>query len=308
MRTFYKYYSHLPEEYLLNPTIKLTPPSLLNDPFEYIVPEDIINYINNDKELKKITHEYMEMWGYSRQELTDHIIRCLSHCGIVSLSETPRNLLMWAHYGAQHKGICIGYKETFFDNHIKNNEADWEDEIPYFYRPEKINYDSTRLVPNETKIMRYDGKSIIYNIISHILTIKSDEWIYEKEHRCIVPIYWGDSFTTSRPYFKPREAENGVIKLNKNEYIHYIGKMFKLEDGNRDYHKFLAPERTSIFKSISSQDISSIYFGCKSDTRYVHKIINLITGNPQKLGHIKAYIFKPSSSRFELEIESCLSE
>lgn len=304
MRTLYKYYSALPDTYLLNPTIKLTPPSALNDPFENIIPGDIINFIFNDSEMSSIAHEYMRELKINRHDFIHQINMGLAHCGIVSLSETPRNLLMWAHYGAQHKGICIGYKSDFLNADSKNNIAESENDIPYFYHPIKVNYDTVRLAPNETKIIKHEGKSLMFNILSHMLTIKGDEWIYEKEHRCIVPIYWGDCYTTQRPYFVAPEAKNGIIDLKENEYISFINSMFILHD-DKDDTKFLAPERTSIFKKIPPEMIDSIYFGCRADIKYTHQVLHTIKNNQPKLGHIKAYVFNASSYRYELEAEAC---
>lgn len=36
----------------------------------------------------------------------------LYNCGILSLSATPRSILMWAHYGAQHSGICFEFNRS----------------------------------------------------------------------------------------------------------------------------------------------------------------------------------------------------
>ncbi|MFM5578539.1 DUF2971 domain-containing protein [Aeromonas veronii] len=304
MRTLYKYYSYLPKEYFLEPTIKLTHTSQLNDPFESIVPEDIIEYINTDDELKNETMNFMKENKMNRHELSGYITNCLNHCGIVSLSETPRNLLMWAHYGKQHKGICIGYKENLLDIPSCNNEADITEEIPYFYKPVKIDYDSTRLAPNETKILKYENKSIIYNILAHILTTKSDEWVYEKEHRCIVPIYWSDAYIAGKTYFQHRTPENGIIKFKDNEYIVDLrGSTYELNDGDKTKHKLISKEGTSLLKMISSKSIESLYFGCNVSIKYMCDILHIIDNNPETLGHIKIFKFTPNPSRFSLDIE-----
>lgn len=36
----------------------------------------------------------------------------IASLGIFSLSETPDNSLMWAHYGGSHEGICLGFEVT----------------------------------------------------------------------------------------------------------------------------------------------------------------------------------------------------
>ncbi|MEL1213900.1 DUF2971 domain-containing protein [Aeromonas caviae] len=310
MRTLYKYYNNLPKEYFLDPSIKLTPPSQLNDPFENIIPQDIFDYINTDEELKSETHKYMKRWNYDKSKLTEHILKCLNNCGVVSLSETPRNLLMWAHYGDQHRGICVGYKESLLDSHLRENETEGEDELPYFHRPIKVNYDSTRLAPNETKILKYENKTIIYNILTHVLTTKSDEWIYEKEHRCIVPIYWCDAFITKKASFKTRGPDNGVIKLDTKECIYHSveGNMYKFDDGDDKYMKFLSMKQTTLLKMISSEDIDSLYFGCKTDKKYIREVLDLIESNKDKLGHIKVFFFTPNHSRFSLDVKMSIEE
>ncbi|MCC6071475.1 DUF2971 domain-containing protein [Massilia sp. GCM10020059] len=39
----------------------------------------------------------------------DEVAEMLDRVGILSLTENWDDMLMWSHYGAQHKGICIGF-------------------------------------------------------------------------------------------------------------------------------------------------------------------------------------------------------
>lgn len=299
MKILYKYYNTLPQDYILNPTIKLTPPVCLNDPFESILPEELLDFMKKDRELRSLTNQFKARFNRSDNDIVKIMEHGLAHCGIVSLSETQRNLLMWAHYGAQHKGLCIGYKENLFENELELEDVDDKGDVPYFEGPIKMNYDTTRFDPNGPGIKLHDNQSIIFNVLAHVLTTKSDEWIYEKEHRYIVPITWGDCYYSSKMYFDQKN-KNKIITLDEGEYISYIPKMFKLNTPNEKNVKLMSVDSSHIMKKIACDKIESIYFGCKADKKYANNILALIQNNSNLLGHIRVYRFTESKSRFEL--------
>lgn len=80
---------------------------------------------------------------------------------------TPRNnsMLMWSHYGDQHKGICVGFDHELLEGSPPRNSLGH----PLYKKISQINYTNTR--PN--------SKS------ADLLTQKSLEWAYEQEHRII---------------------------------------------------------------------------------------------------------------------------
>lgn len=302
VKVLYKYYSSLPNDYILNPTIKLTTPISLNDPFENIIPKDLLSFMKKDKYLLALTNEFKNEFSRTDEDIIRIMENGLAHCGIVSLSETQRNLLMWAHYGAQHKGICVGYNENIFEDVLPSSEYNLGGDVPYFESPVKINYDTTRFDPNGSGITHYKGQSIISSILTHVLTTKSDEWIYEKEHRYIVPIIWGDCYYSSKMYFD-QENQNKLIDLKSGEYISYVPRMYKLNTKRDENIRLMSANESLIMKRIPSSKIESIYFGCKSDIKQVYKTLDLIQNNKQELGHIRLYRFMESDTRFELEAE-----
>lgn len=84
--------------------------------------------------------------------------------GIVSLSSTPDDILMWSHYANSHSGFCIGLDPKFifmnFGPHLTLQQMIYNHEIPrigLFDEPETYFY--------------------------KILCTKSDHWAYEKEYR-----------------------------------------------------------------------------------------------------------------------------
>jgi hypothetical protein len=87
--------------------------------------------------------------------------------GVLSLSEKRDNLLMWAHYAAQHTGFVIG-----FDSENPALVAQ-QKRIGRPHDPEKIAYSSER-----------PARGQMVDITLHDLYfLKSEEWEYEAEWR-----------------------------------------------------------------------------------------------------------------------------
>ncbi len=110
MKTLYKYSALLPLDYFDNPTIKISATEYLNDPFEYSTSENISLSIENHMRADGANDKAAKILSNTCVRAIDMM---LAFNGVVSLSETPRNSLMWAHYATQHNGICIGYKNDF---------------------------------------------------------------------------------------------------------------------------------------------------------------------------------------------------
>lgn len=90
--------------------------------------------------------------------------------GIFSLSETHNNLLMWAHYADNHKGVVIGFDE----------------EHPFFNGTE-IAHSTPRL-----NRVEYNPKRPVLSLTTRntpqVFLRKSPEWSYEREWRLIRPL------------------------------------------------------------------------------------------------------------------------
>lgn len=93
-----------------------------------------------------------------------------SNFGILSLTETPDNLLMWSHYGDSHKGVVLGFDEAhpFF----RGAEI-----VPGLSRLNRVEYNQKRpvLSPSTQNNPR-------------IFLRKSPEWAYEREWRLVRPL------------------------------------------------------------------------------------------------------------------------
>lgn len=90
--------------------------------------------------------------------------------GILSLTETPDNLLMWSHYGDSHRGVVLGF-----------------DEAHPFFRGAEIVAGLSRLNKVE-----YNQKRPVLSPSSQnnpkVFLRKSTEWDYEREWRLVRPL------------------------------------------------------------------------------------------------------------------------
>lgn len=89
--------------------------------------------------------------------------------GVLSLTETPDNLLMWSHYAAQHTGMVIEFDEL----HSIFDELTIPKDNPGLYQ--KVVYSDSRPI----------WKNLEDRKIQDFMLTKSKEWAYEKEWRIV---------------------------------------------------------------------------------------------------------------------------
>ncbi|WP_323930216.1 DUF2971 domain-containing protein [Aeromonas caviae] len=291
MPTFYKYYDCFFESLILNPTIKLASPVKLNDPFEKTISNDIIVQFMENTENKGNRYKI-------KRECEEYI----HTSGVISLTENPRSLLMWAHYGNDHKGVCIGYRSDLLT--LKENRP-LPASRPFNSHPIKVNYDRVRFDEYTDDFGQFSNEELLNRILLKTLTTKGDDWIYEKEHRCILPIEWCDKLLISEPQKKEDESEYyWVVKEAIKRKI-----IIKNQDGFY-YPQNEVPDETikyisridevTILKNIDSSSITSIFIGCEANKKTLAEIKALIRRNENELGHIKVFKYRKDRSRFEM--------
>ncbi len=290
MNIYYKYLSHIDEDTFNNPTIRLSVPQHLNDPFESAA----CTTFQNKFKIKSIPEHSII---YSTP-LIKHTIKFeLNKFCIISLSETSRNLLMWSHYANEHRGICIGYTPDFIkpEDHKTVSSAGYFEPIP-------VKYDSLRYYDDEQESELTNEEQLF-----KILTIKSNEWIYEKEHRCIVPINYADTIKLNnlsefeislliRAYKDDLEKEikNGKYNPLDLERVD-LGAGYTL----RNY--FENKRETVLLKAIPPEKINRIYFGCRYPVREILGLISKIKSTSHPLHHVKLFRYELDDERFELK-------
>lgn len=171
--------------------------TILNPPFEYIKEALAKQYANLSSEQKKqISFEQLiskvrenpqtienilkeiepalskEVDGFA-PKVKDMLSKLLqTNIGILSLSETIDNPLLWSHYAFSHKGFAIEFDTThdFF-----NRRRSSKDE---FFHLRKVKYE------NRSSL----GRTLIDLDGDDLLITKDKSWTYEDEWRMLVPL------------------------------------------------------------------------------------------------------------------------
>lgn len=103
---------------------------------------------------------------------------------LCSLSKSNNNKLMWSHYTQDHRGICVGYRFLYLPSYVGKDE---------------VKYKNTIL----------DEKDIFESIIDY-WTVKSEDWMYEKEVRLL---HYGDKQKISYTFDINEAIQKNIIAL-----------------------------------------------------------------------------------------------
>jgi Protein of unknown function (DUF2971) len=223
----YKYLAPERVDVLQKSHIRYTQPILFNDPFESRpffsfgsidwVQQALNGEIEEGKLDREKAAEVVKAIESVGLESAEEVIRLMSWVlyagmfGILSLTEKPDNLLMWAHYAYRHEGFVIGFnvEHEYFTHLIDVDNAISEfGKVKYsIERPRKI---SERLD------------------VADIYFTKSLEWEYEQEWRIIRPLNFKQmndisDIIESNPWpiflfaFPPSCVESVIIGCNASE-------------------------------------------------------------------------------------------
>ncbi|MDN2482775.1 DUF2971 domain-containing protein [Vibrio agarivorans] len=165
MRKLYKYMSERAAlSFIRDPQLRVTPRWALNDPFECQLTSSTIEHLD--------IHRLDDKCSRYVQDFID------KH-GIVSLSETPDNLLMWSHYSEEHRGAVVELliDETKPFSIFQTKECPVSSDALF----NKVSYRKCRTYPSKEN-------RDLEALRDHYYLTKGVDWIYEKEHRYIFPV------------------------------------------------------------------------------------------------------------------------
>lgn len=104
-----------------------------------------------------------------------------SRYGIFCLSCKNDDILMWSHYGDQHKGICLGFDIPKEGMQLRDqSERNIIEDKDFAVKLLEMEYKSER--PK----FKYGKISNPMQMIEKILRVKSEKWSYEKEKRIMI--------------------------------------------------------------------------------------------------------------------------
>lgn len=248
MAILFKYLSSK-RDFFSDGFIRLTQLSALNDPFEaqfcYKGLDRLVQHFDDP-----MTYNIHEPCTYQ-----EYLNVNKSKIGIISFSESKENLLMWAHYANEHKGFVAGvyfdeyyqYDQTIFENLFTSKVIQSTNLCGGSFfdgRFHKVNYRKSYRYSNDMfdhdygNISMQGGDRMLYEIFLG----KSDEWIYEKEHRIILRLEQAD-----RVLIKDITLLNNLKAFDDQSFIsfdsnteYYAIDLYKIEDDNS--RVFLASE------------------------------------------------------------------
>jgi len=222
-RNIYKYYAINDNffDVIENNNLWFSAPNRFNDPFDCKI---IINFGKTKKEIiqnlniffsemfiDNEAREKFEIFSRKIKKFNDLFNLMLHYTfdeqvGVCCFSEVPNSLLMWAHYGNSHTGICLRF-ENRKKNIIRNNL------IPVQYFNKYPEFDLTKTEKNDFQ-----------SFLLHIISSKGNDWDYEFEWRAIV------ESGGNKLYVFPKDILTGIIfginttTANKNEIKRIIKK------------------------------------------------------------------------------------
>jgi len=201
--------------------IRLSQPVALNDPFEASFCSESLNELSAHFDYSTAQDPEFADISFSQYiEIRKHNI------GVISLSENKENLLMWAHYANEHKGVVAGISHfpdfgSIFHNLFRADtliNSSWSEDYSPFdgisrpvsyrkglrYRNDKFDYDYSNIDAEGADRMLYE-----------VFMQKSDEWIYEQEHRVVLRLEQADRVIIENVQHIENDAiRNIVISAN----------------------------------------------------------------------------------------------
>ena len=227
----YKYFNpNDGNDFLKDLLLNFTPPKNFNDPFEvtstYPWPTE-----------SKLVQE--------RKKHTDEIYKTNYH--VLSLTRSPLNKLMWAHYAKDHTGYVFGFdvnQSVFTNTDTCSIPVQFGSVIYTQKKP-----DSGLLTTTASSGCRYDFptyKPEDAELLQRLFLYKSIDWTYEEEVR--------------------------IVKMLGNLGLHRGPDDPLYVELNEQFQISHDTESTRFKLKLSAQSVKEIYFGIKNDFSMLDKV------------------------------------
>lgn len=220
---------------LINNEIWFSNPFSFNDPFDCNLtidcnntPEQIRKYYKianwkksaeTDKQIQRLIATSFQDKEAFQKKINEISKKTIGKLGLSCFTQTKDNLLMWAHYTEDHKGVCLEFDHT-------KDEA--------FFTPfKKVTYVKAYPIYNY-----YNDKN---NVVAQLMLHKSSHWKYEKEIRLIKKksgIYSFNPESLIGIYFGDRTSEEQIqtiLKLVRERQKYNQTKFYKARIHTNDY-------------------------------------------------------------------------
>lgn len=297
----YKYTPHI-ESFINHPMLRATSEIDLNDPFELNPSQELIDFVIKNY---NPSPGLMQLLEHEKQYVK---LKTCWNKGIISLSGSKDNLLMWSHYSNEHKGGVIEF--TFEIEHERHSRTPvqrgfFKTLADNNYQYGEVKYKKNRAI--DTSLLDREGSELISQIMDRLAFVKSNDWMYEEEHRFLVDqSYCDTTFIKDTP-----EARNELNMLGVS--IDLIGKNLAIPPNHKMgsstsfmpyFNRFTVRSEYMQFAAIKESCVTGIYFGVK----FPQGELNHILGSSEMLskftnlsGNLYKAIIHPS--RYDLDFE-----
>lgn len=201
--------------------IRLSQLVALNDPFEASFCSESLDNLSTHFDYSMAQDPEFGDISFSK-----YIEMRMHNIGVICLSENKENLLMWAHYADEHKGVVAGisYLPIFgsiFQNLFRADtliNTSWgESYSPFDGIPKPVSYRKGLRYRNDR--FDYDYSNIdaegADRILYEVFMQKSDEWIYEQEHRVVLRLEQADRVIIENvQHIENESIRNRVVNSN----------------------------------------------------------------------------------------------
>lgn len=210
------------KDLLIKNELFLSPPSLLNDPFDCRIHENYSEFLKTKEQKESFIKESLERnleyfkennisIDKGRKILTERLNNMIKFqvrsevisneiddksIGIACLSENWNSILMWSHYADNHKGFCIGFDEK------------WIRFCQKFGKVKRVKYSNSYPEPNTLNNNKLTYEQKYFH--------KSIDWQYEEEIR-LMNIYNGNEKANRIEILENKHIKEIIIGLNTPE-------------------------------------------------------------------------------------------
>lgn len=315
MKQLFKYMNE-PRGIFSDGFIRLSQPAVLNDPFEASFCEDSLEELAGYFDYP--TAQDPEFGDLS---FSQYIETRMHNIGVVCFSENKESLLMWAHYANEHKGLAIGIMSvpsvgSIFQNLFRAdalvNSSFNEKYSPFDGVPKPVSYRKGLRYRNDK--FDYDYSNISAEgadrILHEVFMQKSDEWIYEQEHRVVLRLEQSDQVIIENIDLILNERIRELVSSEDWSFIDpnsgrvVINLMDIQDDVKRlSISKHLAnlsrnPNVVYLMK-LSSSSINNCFLGLRSD----FKKTDVIGGHAFSTGYLDVWKARKNLDYYSLDFQ-----
>ncbi|MFC3914625.1 DUF2971 domain-containing protein [Pseudaeromonas sharmana] len=301
MNKIYKYMAWRPE-FFDGFYLRASQRGVLNDPFEFNPAFDLGEQF---VALRKDETFNRELNRFSSDLKFNDV-------GVISFTENHNNLLMWSHYADQHKGVVVEFDYRKLEAYF-NNRFSMESSI-------------ARVLYNRERC-----SSLLEDVcLKDFLLTKSDDWLYEKEHRVLAHLIHADKLVVNAMLYKSLHefysgdykrlftkecacVEKGTVTIRLNaKYIKLLDDCFADGSSTDDceekeltesqaviydfYYGFLKDPSTMLLFKMPEDSVTAVYLGCRFIEQDVTSLMTKINNK-----NIKVFRAKPSETLFSLD-------